>query len=294
MEPLRKREKKVIQLIYANADRKQSFEIYYDKLLKHCPDVFTKDYTDTVMVTMADISQIAELKKQEKKIIFRVPHITKHNENFIRYMLKVSDKLIFQSNYMLQVFTTYFGQISSPSMVVHNAVESQPHCAENDHILICGDYIQHPDRYLFETNKAVTLLQTLEWLGGEFYITVAGSMPGLAIPKHIKVISGGTQHIDLQKLRMEHGIYIHTTLFDNCPNNLLEAMASCMLCVGYRSGGVPEVLPDSCLCYYDKDDLLKTLVYVKEHSSANLETCLAISNFRFDQYQKKILNFVEG
>jgi len=288
----------MISLYYQKNSHKQSYEIYYDKLQKYLPNTFNYSSKNKwFMVTLGNIDDIVNWKNiSGQKLIFRAPHLTNDNRQFVNHMLMIADKVIFQSNFMFQVYTTYFGMLDVQNTVIHNSVHtnSKKFHHHNNKILILGDFVYHEFVNPLQVNKQSSLMQVIEWLKG-YDITVAGAVGDLSFPDYVTVINGGTQFIDLNMIRENHGgIYLHTVLFDNCPNCLLESMAYGMPCIGFKSGGIPEILPSNLICDFNEESLKATINEVNEYGFYGTH-CMALASdiYNFDLYEKKIRDFIQ-
>jgi glycosyltransferase involved in cell wall biosynthesis len=290
----------MITLHYQNIDKKQSYEVFYDKLQKNVPEVFNfSPYNEWVIVTLAnDVKDISKYINSGKKVILRAPHISNDTIPFITYALNVAEGIIFQSDFMKQLYLNYFGDTGLPSCVIHNAVdmpEDDIFRHNNDKILIMGDFLYHEDRHPFQVNKQGSLLQVLNWLCDKYDITVAGTISEMNIPDSVHIINGGTRFLDLNQIRQDHGgIYIHTVLFDNCPNCLLESMAFGMPCIGFNSGSVPELLPEELISQFNQESLINTITEVNSDGFKGSYCKTIAERFNFQNYTDSILKFIQS
>jgi len=109
---------------------------------------------------------------------------------------------------------------------------------------------------LYRTKSALDTLRVLLSRGRDVHLTIAGefrwkgaesqvreAMSGLE--KHVTILPPFRQNEAAEIYRAAH-LLLHTKYNDPCPTVPIEAMACGLPVVGTRSGGMPELVPDSC------------------------------------------------
>ena len=90
----------------------------------------------------------------------------------------------------------------------------------------------------------------------------------------IKLKGFVTRQEDVAKLYREADVFLTASLYDNLPTTLIESLASGTPCVGYKTGGIPEIVDHQVNGYLaEREDdigLAKGLLWVLENNKENV------------------------
>lgn len=175
---------------------------------------------------------------------------------FIRRRL--ADRLVYQSAFVQGMWTEAFGDVPSRGMVIHNGVDLQTYTPEGFHqrppdhlrLLVVEGHLGRGNEPHLE--NAIRLAEALQAsVDQRVELMIAGDAPQSlrdhwanntqawltwlgAVPRdHIPEID-----------RSAHVLY-SSELNAGCPNAVIEALACGLPVVGYATGALPELVPDS-------------------------------------------------
>jgi glycosyltransferase involved in cell wall biosynthesis len=168
-----------------------------------------------------------------------------------------ADFIVNQSEFSRISAERYLGCASVPSEILFNPVDTEAFCPLQQplpdspwRILAAGT-----SHALYRTQSSLDTLRVLLSRGHDVHLTIAGefrwkdadkqvreSMRGLE--RRITILPPFGQEEAPEIYRAAH-LLLHTKYNDPCPTVPIEAMACGLPVVGTRSGGMPELVPDS-------------------------------------------------
>jgi glycosyltransferase involved in cell wall biosynthesis len=169
-----------------------------------------------------------------------------------------ADFIINQSEFSRISAERYLGSSTSPSEILFNPVDTGVFCPRLEplpdgpwHILAAGT-----SHALYRTKSALDTFRELLSRGHDVHLTIAGefrwkdaevqvreAMRGLE--RRVTILPPFGQEDAPEIYRAVH-LLLHTKYNDPCPTVPIEAMACGLPVVGTRSGGMPELVPNSC------------------------------------------------
>ena len=169
-----------------------------------------------------------------------------------------ADFIINQSEFSRISAERYLGSSNAPSGILFNPVDTEVFSPRMQslpdgpwRILAAGT-----SHALYRTKSALDTLRELLSRGHDVHLTIAGefrwkdaevevreAMRGLE--RHVTILPPFRQEEAPEIYRAAH-LLLHTKYNDPCPTVPIEAMACGLPVVGTRSGGMPELVPDSC------------------------------------------------
>jgi glycosyltransferase involved in cell wall biosynthesis len=169
-----------------------------------------------------------------------------------------ADYIINQSEFSRISAERYLGSSNAPSEILFNPVDTEVFspCMQSLpdgpwRILAAGT-----SHALYRTKSALDTLRELLSRGHDVHLTIAGefrwkdaevqvreAMSGLE--GHVTILPPFRQEEAPEIYRASH-LLLHTKYNDPCPTVPIEAMASGLPVVGTRTGGMPELVSDSC------------------------------------------------
>jgi glycosyltransferase involved in cell wall biosynthesis len=169
-----------------------------------------------------------------------------------------ADYIFNQSEFSRISAERYLGPSKAPAETAFNPVDTAfftpretPHRNRRWQLLAAGT-----SHALYRTKSALDTLRVLLSRGRDVHLTIAGefrwqgaesqvkeAMSGLE--RHVTILPPFSQEEAVEIYRAAH-LLIHTKYNDPCPTVPIEAMACGLPVVGTRSGGMPELVPDSC------------------------------------------------
>ncbi|MCD4671593.1 MAG: glycosyltransferase family 4 protein [Anaerolineaceae bacterium] len=173
---------------------------------------------------------------------------------FIRHNL--ADRVVYQSDFVEDMWTTAFGRVSAPGVVIHNGVDLQaytpqgPHQRPVDHLrllVVEGHLGGGNEPHL---KNAIRLAQALESkVDQRVELMIAGDAPQ-SLQDHWNEKSrlwltwlGAVPRQRVPEIdRSAHFLY-SSELNAGCPNAVIEALACGLPVVGYATGALPELVP---------------------------------------------------
>lgn len=177
----------------------------------------------------------------------------------MRELRAMADFVIYQSEFCKTSAEKFLGPCGIPSEILMNPVdlgkfvpvEAPEHTSVR--LLAAGTHGTR-DR----VTSALDALRALRHSGVDATLTVAGKFQwknggaDIAREIHRLGISDFVTRVpqfsqaDAAALYQRHDLLLHPKYMDACPTVVLEAMACGLPVVGSRSGGMPEIVPDSC------------------------------------------------
>ena len=169
-----------------------------------------------------------------------------------------ADYVFNQSEFSRISAERYLGPSDAPSEIAFNPVDTEVFVPRDSpltdgpwQILAAGT-----SHALYRTKSALDTLRVLRLRGRDARLTLAGefrwknaraetreAMRGLE--RHVTILPPFRQEEAPAIYRAAH-LLLHTKYNDPCPTVPIEAMASGLPVVGTHSGGMPELVPDSC------------------------------------------------
>jgi glycosyltransferase involved in cell wall biosynthesis len=162
-----------------------------------------------------------------------------------RRVAREAEELISPSEYLKEIVKEAFPNFEP--LVISNGFEHQtfdPQCGEDKMILLTGR--------LFQRKKVQNFLEGLKHLETDWEIVVTGEGPykdkleDMASEVDQEVcFKGWVETEKLNELLERSQIYVFTSVYENCPVALQEAMASGNAVIGPKEGGAFEMVDDS-------------------------------------------------
>jgi glycosyltransferase involved in cell wall biosynthesis len=169
-----------------------------------------------------------------------------------------ADYIFNQSEFSRISAERYLGPSDAPSEIAFNPVDTALFAPRESllpdepwQLLAAGT-----SHALYRTKSALDTLRVLLSRGRDVRLTIAGEfrwkeaeaqvsevMRGLE--RHVTILPPFRQREAPEIYRAAH-LLLHTKYNDPCPTVPIEAMASGLPVVGTHSGGMPELVPDSC------------------------------------------------
>ena len=174
------------------------------------------------------------------------------------FLRSQADYIFNQSEFSRISAERYLGCSNAPMETVFNPVDTALFSPRNSllpdgrcHILAAGT-----SHALYRTKSALDTLRVLLSRGRDVHLTIAGEFRWKNALKEVgDVIAGLEGHVTIlppfdqqeapEIYRSAH-LLLHTKFNDPCPTVPIEAMASGLPVVATCSGGMPELVPDSC------------------------------------------------
>ncbi len=170
---------------------------------------------------------------------------------------RLADRVVYQSEFVKNMWSDAFGEASAHGVVIHNSVDlhtytpAGPHQRPQDHLRMLvveghlgrgnEPHLEHAIRLaeavqaqleqkleLMIVGSAPQILQDKWNAASDLWLTWLGVVPGERIPE-----------MD----RSAHVLY-SSELNGGCPNAVIEALACGLPVVGYATGALPELVPD--------------------------------------------------
>lgn len=178
----------------------------------------------------------------------------------MRRLRSMADHVVYQSRFCQISAERYLGPSEVPSEILYNPVDLgrfTPAAEAGDEgalrILAAGTHGTR-DRVI----SVLEMLSRLRRQGIEAALTVAGKFQwrngegdfssevnGLGIGASVKRVTRFSQE-DAAALYQAHDLLVHPKYMDPCPTVVIEAMACGLPIIGSASGGMPELVPDTC------------------------------------------------
>ena len=178
----------------------------------------------------------------------------------MRRLRSMADHVVYQSHFCQVSAERYLGPSDVPSEILYNPVDLVRFAPRTEargqgllRILAAGTHGTR-DRVI----SVLEMLSLLKKEGVEAILTVAGKFQWrngeediceevnrLGVAESVKRVSRFSQE-DAAALYQSHDILVHPKYMDPCPTVVIEAMACGLPVIGSASGGMPELVPDSC------------------------------------------------
>jgi glycosyltransferase involved in cell wall biosynthesis len=178
----------------------------------------------------------------------------------MRYLRSMADYVVYQSHFCQISAERYLGPSEVPSKILYNPVDLARFAP------VAGMKGEGPLRVLAAgthgtRDRVFSVLEMLFLLrhgGTESVLTVAGKfqwrngeddfrheVKRLDLGGFIRRVECFSQE-DAAALYQGHDLLVHPKYMDPCPTVVIEAMACGLPVVGSASGGMPEMVPDTC------------------------------------------------
>lgn len=173
----------------------------------------------------------------------------------MRRLRGLSDFVVYQSAFCEESAARFLGECAIPSARLYNPVDTVrfrpregPRGGGPVRLLAAGT---HGTR-----DRVMNVLQAVHALGSEVSLTVAGRFQwrdgeadfeaeakrfGIRV-KRVRTFS----QADAAEMYRGHDVLVHPKYMDPCPTVVLEALACGLPVVGSATGGMPELVDDSC------------------------------------------------
>jgi glycosyltransferase involved in cell wall biosynthesis len=175
---------------------------------------------------------------------------------FIRRRL--ADRVVYQSDFVQGMWTDAFGAVTAPGAVIHNGVDLHqytpdgPHQRPQDHLrlLVVEGHLGGGNEPHLE--NAIHLAEALqEKVDQKVELMVAGDAPA-ALQSYWQANTriwltwlGAVPRQRIPEIDRSAHILYSSELNAGCPNAVIEALACGLPVVGYATGALPELVPDS-------------------------------------------------
>jgi glycosyltransferase involved in cell wall biosynthesis len=178
----------------------------------------------------------------------------------MRRLRAQADFVVYQSAFCRECAADFLGPCPVPDEVLFNPVNlgkfsppPQPLPARPLRLLTLGTH-GYPARVLSTiqclealrssgTDATLTIAGKFEWPGGDGEVRAEATR--LGVESSVKILPAFTQDQAAELYRAHH-VLLHPKYLDPCPTVVIEALASGLPVIGSRSGGLPEMVPDSC------------------------------------------------
>jgi len=178
----------------------------------------------------------------------------------MRYLRSMADYVVYQSHFCQISAERYLGPSEVPSKIFYNPVDLArftPAAGAKGNgplrILAAGthgtrDRVFSVLEMLFHlrhggVESVLTVAGKFQWRNGEE--DLCKEVNRLGVAEEVKRVSCFSQE-DADALYQSHDILVHPKYMDPCPTVVIEAMACGLPVIGSASGGMPELVPDSC------------------------------------------------
>lgn len=178
----------------------------------------------------------------------------------MRRLRSLADHVVYQSRFCQTSTERYLGTSDVPSEILYNPVDLIRFSPRNEgrregalRILAAGTHgtrdrvISVLEMFLMlrkeNIEATLTVAGKFQWRDGEGDFSSEVKRLGLA--DGVKRVTCFSQE-DAAALYQSHDILVHPKYMDPCPTVVIEAMACGLPIVGSASGGMPELVPDSC------------------------------------------------
>ena len=174
--------------------------------------------------------------------------------NWVTFFIRnyLADRIVYQSNFVMDWWNSKYDSTKAPSVVIHNLVdlnEFQP--AKKDTstrpFILCAEsqVVNDPVSRLV-VNMVSTELFCEGQIGG---IRMLG---GLGVEEEVELSSvpgveliGRVPRNEMPRHYREADIFLNLDVNAACPNAVIEALASGLPVVGFNTGALRELVPDS-------------------------------------------------
>lgn len=178
----------------------------------------------------------------------------------MRHLRSMADHVVYQSRFCQISAERYLGASDVPSEILYNPVDLvrfSPRDAVGGSgvlkILAAGTHgtrdrvisVLEMLRMLRKENIEATLTVAgkFQWKNGES--DFSSEVSRLSLSDKVNRVARFSQD-DAAALYQAHDLLVHPKYMDPCPTVVIEAMACGLPVVGSASGGMPEMVPDSC------------------------------------------------
>jgi glycosyltransferase involved in cell wall biosynthesis len=222
-------------------------------------NVRASNETPVVMIVHYNESQAEELVT--RGLIKREGYTYRATREFEAMIVPRLDGLVFVSDFTRQRFLDKLpGGQNVPSAIIPNFVHDvqvSPAVIPSRDCINVGSLVEHKNhRYLLH------VLATARRHGHRYTLTVAGDGPlrerleGLArelgIAEQVAFLG---RRSDIERLLPQHRIYVHSSLMDNFPFAVIEALRAGLPVVTSQVGGIPEMIgSDGAGRFWDPND----------------------------------------
>lgn len=267
-----------------------------------------EDEKNDIFITIANttpIKKLLQIKKNGTKIICRIDGLyfnyfkdnaDKENVDIIE-TLKISDFIIFQSNFSRKLISTIFDVNSKPSTIIYNGANVNIFCPNgikdkkntNKRIILSLAHFGPPKMSLHSVETFVNISKELiNDSRFEFWIlgVALGGINIKELPKNITrcELNKWIDPIDVAKELRSSDIVMHIRPKDACSNLILEAMNVNTPVIGLNSGSTPELLGNAgLLCNCNEE-----VPGPPEIDSKDMANQIVNMNNNYDLYKKLI------
>ncbi len=180
-----------------------------------------------------------------------LPEFSKKYKTWVKNVLNRGRILVAPSEYL----TEYFSKIGfKNTRIIRNIIDIKSYKFKEKPILQPKFLWMRKFHPIWNPKMALHVFKNILSIYPEATLVMAGADEGymgecikiskkLGIYEQIK-FPGFLDHEQKVKYMHENDIYLHTNLIDNVPVSVIEALASGMIVVGTRVGGMPHIIKD--------------------------------------------------
>ena len=231
-------------------------------------------------------------------------HGWKEKNEKMAFQLHNADYVFYQSNFSKFCSDKFLGKINSPNEILYNAVDinifrplKKKELKKELNFLVTGKYQDH---LFYSLEYSIKLLSTLNKNGISSNISFAGYFENIVKKKILKLaeelkienrISFVGQYFqeNANQIYNAADIYLYFVHQSNCPNSILEAMATGLPIISVSTGGVPEIVDENCgVCLYSEPSWDKPTVPNIDEAVDGVKKILKDYSFFSDSCLKKV------
>lgn len=213
----------------------------------------------TLFPVKYNISELKKFKRKNGKIIQRLDGVYYKSLHGLKYLYsnrnikyiykKLSNYVIFQSNYSKEQCFNLFGEIPEKNYsIITNGVDKSIFYANNSNKTITDEVRFITTGRFRKKDMIEPIIRALDLLNGSpaFKLIVIGKITNPRLKKYFKReyidYKGELSAVEIAKeLRNSH-IFLYSFLNPPCPNSVIEAISCGLPVVGYNTGAMSELL----------------------------------------------------